>query len=501
MSASSSILLITVDCLRADHVGFLGYARPTTPFLDSLRKDSAVFQNAIVAGAPTYYSFPAILASRYPLALGRDILGLAPGEPTLASTLRDAGYATAAFTAANPYLSPRFGYDQGFDVFEDFLQGPPLGEIPEPSGNRRAMRINQALRRSSSLLPPTRKLYDELYFRYCQRRVSRHSASFDRLRRFPSADTLVDRACSWVASVNDRPFFLWLHFMDPHAPYYPPEHALQLMGDRISPAQARYLNSYWLRSDLTTRRFRKHLQEITALYDAGIRWVDTQIARLVSELQHTSRWHDCIFALTADHGEEFLDHGGRYHPPDRLSEEILRVPLLLRAPSLSAHSLHSPFSLIHLAPTLLDAAGVSSPVAFQGLSRWPRIQSGQLQLEEELNGSVIAESITGSTNPFRSEDRFGSRVLVVRDGRYKLCVTFSSPLTADLFDLDADPGERSPTPGGQSREIRHRLLQQALAHVEQSRTQRDSSVRLAARLRDLQLEWANPDSILQTAGL
>ena len=78
MAAPQSLVLITVDCLRADHVGFLGYRRPTTPFLDSLSAESLVFRNAIAAGAPTYYSFPSIMASRHALALGRDVIGLAP---------------------------------------------------------------------------------------------------------------------------------------------------------------------------------------------------------------------------------------------------------------------------------------------------------------------------------------------------------------------------------------------------------------------------------------
>ncbi len=125
----NSIVLITVDCLRADHVGFMGYPRPTTPFLDSLAQESFVVPNAIVAGAPTYYSLPSILASRYPLALGRDVLGIGPNEPTLASTLKQAGYSTACFSAANPYISARFGYDRGFETFRDFLADePPLTE-------------------------------------------------------------------------------------------------------------------------------------------------------------------------------------------------------------------------------------------------------------------------------------------------------------------------------------------------------------------------------------
>src|SRR5207245_8690418 len=106
-----SLILISVDCLRADHVGFLGYGWPTTSFLDSLAAESFVFSNAIAAGTPTYYSFPAIMASRPPLALGREVIGVAPGETTLASTLQDAGCATAACVAGTPYLSPRFRYD------------------------------------------------------------------------------------------------------------------------------------------------------------------------------------------------------------------------------------------------------------------------------------------------------------------------------------------------------------------------------------------------------
>src|SRR5882724_4322165 len=121
MSQPRSLVLITVDCLRADHVGFMGYGRPTTPFLDSLASKSIVLCNAMVAGAPTYYSFPAIMASRYPLALGRDAIGLAPGEPTIVSALNQIGYETAAFVAGNPYLAKQFGYAEGFNVFRDFL--------------------------------------------------------------------------------------------------------------------------------------------------------------------------------------------------------------------------------------------------------------------------------------------------------------------------------------------------------------------------------------------
>jgi arylsulfatase A-like enzyme len=167
-----SIVLVTVDCLRADHVGFMGYQRPTTPFLDSLAGEGIVVPNAIVAGAPTYYSLPAILASRYPLALGRDLLGLSLDEPTLASCLKQAEYATAAFTAANPYISRRFGYDHGFDTFRDYLHDEPeplASEDPNSPPAGLASRLNRKFQKVRPALGPLAAVYDELYFRYCQR--------------------------------------------------------------------------------------------------------------------------------------------------------------------------------------------------------------------------------------------------------------------------------------------------------------------------------------------
>ncbi len=488
MRSQKSILLVTVDCLRADHVGFMGYPRPTTPFLDSLAGDSFVFPAAIVAGAPTYYSFPSILASRYPLALGRDVLGLAPGESTIASAAKQAGYATAAFSAANPYIAERFGFAQDFGVFRDFNH-----EEMQPLSNERenvtashswASRLNRPLRRISKSLGPLGAVYDELYFQYCQR-VTPVPDSIDALRRFPSADLIVDHACNWLASIGDAPFFLWLHVMDPHAPYYPRESAMELMKQSpVTPHRARYLNSSWNRSDLNPRRLGVYREEIVALYDAGIRWVDVQIARLAESLQRAGQWDDCVFAFTADHGEEFLDHGGRFHPPSRLMEEVIRVPLLLRVPGHEKKPVRqSPFSTLHLAPTLLDAAQLAIPASFQGRSYWPELRDGSSR-----DAAAISECVAGCTNPFHPQSRMGPRVLSVREARFKLVLHFDPP--ADhLYDLEADPGEHTPLPPEAEKPVRRRLLELAREHL---RRPIDDGIRLPARLHELRLEWSAP---------
>jgi arylsulfatase A-like enzyme len=487
MSQSRSLILITVDCLRADHTGFLGYERPTTPFLDEFSRDCLLFRNAIVAGAPTYYSFPAIMASRYPLALGRDVVGLAPDEPTIATTLSESGYATAAFMAANPYLSPRFGYSAGFDTFHDsvdakieaWMAGAPLGQ---EAGTYN--RLNRRLAELSHKLGPIGSLYDKLYFQYCQQVAKRSPASFDALRRFPAADVLVDRACEWLAGVAAKPFFLWLHFMDPHSPYYPPEEALRLMGQHCPDAsRARYLNSYWNRGDLGAQRLQRHRDEIVALYDAGIRWVDAQVRRLVDLVRQAGLWDKCVIALTADHGEEFLDHGGRYHPPSKVAEELIRVPLLLRIPGLTAAEVRAPFSLLDLAPTLLAVMDIQEPATFRGRNRWNQLRNGQIWDEP-----AITECVADCTNPFRRDSRLGSRVLCVREERYKLVLDFVSKNDA-LYDLADDPKESLALGPQEQKPVRRRLLDRARRHLKTSVQSRDREARLAARLRDLALEF------------
>ncbi len=491
MKSPRSLLLITVDCFRADHAGFLGYPRPTTPFLASLAKESVVFSNAIVAGAPTYFSFPAVMASRYALGLGRDVVGLAPGEATIASTLKEAGHATAAFLAANPYLSPRFGYDVGFDVFQDFLEAESdLFSMESDSAENVKIpsRWNQRLAKASHALGPVGSLYDELYFQYCQRLGSSPALSLDQLRRFPAADVMVDHARDWLMDLAGQPFFLWLHMMDPHSPYYPRPEALELMEQSsLDASRARYLNSYWNRGDVAAPRLRPYREGIVALYDAGIRWMDAQVARLVDTLRGLGLWENCVTALTADHGEEFLDHGGRYHSPSNVAEELVRVPLLLRSPDLThAGRVTAPFSLLHLAPTLLDLAEVAIPGSFRGRSHSALLQSGK-----SWEGDAVVECVSGCTNPFVKENRLQARILAVREARYKMVFDFNS-VTEQLFDLDADPGELRRLPADAEKAVRKRLLDRARHHLADSLRSRDADYRMAARLRDLRLEWSSP---------
>jgi arylsulfatase A-like enzyme len=485
-----SLLLITVDCLRADHCGWNGYTRPTTPFLDSLASESFVVPGAIVAGAPTYYSLPAILASRMPLALGRDVIGLAPGETTLATVLRASDYATAAFCAANPYISPRFGYEQGFDVFRDFLELdhsssqnaalPETGSTDSPRG-----KVNRSIASVAATLG-LRSLYNELYFQYCMR-IAPAVESVDALRKYPSADILVDQALLWLASVRERPFFLWLHLMDPHSPYYPTNQAFrELTGRDIDGGRARYLNEYWNRGDASPDALRAKRDDVLELYDAGILCADCQIGRLVQGLKQTSRWDNCVLALTADHGEEFLEHGGRYHAPVALREKIVRVPLLIRVPAERAVKLPaSAVSHLHLAPTLLEMIGQPAPPSFHGRSFFTNLRQGK-----SWDDPAIIECAYGCTNPFRVESRNAPRLLGVHDARFKLVIRLEAGAKEEIYDLETDSAETYSNIGT-AFETRKRLLQAAHEHMKRAISDRDSRLRLKARLRDLRYQCDN----------
>jgi len=488
MAAPRSLVLITVDCLRADHVGFMGYPGRTTPFLDSLAPQSLIFRNAVAAGTPTYYSLPAILASRYPLALGRETIGIAPGESTLASVLSDCGFQTAAFLAANPYLSPRFGYDIGFAQFNDFLQEDDFSSPAppdNPSENTLRSRANRQFANFCHAAGPLGRAYDEIYFQYCQKVNGREACSLDSLRKFPAADIIVDRAISWLNQNSHRPLFLWLHFMDPHAPYIPKQAALEEMGCReTDAAQTQYLNAWWARADLDSRRLQKKREQVIALYDAGIRWMDGQVRRLSEALVDLNLWSNCTLAVTADHGEEFLDHGGRFHAPVKLNQETIHVPLLLRIANFTrARFVDQPISLLDLPPTLLDSLGIPSPADFRGRSCWRDLIAGR-----SWDRPLITESIRGCTNPFRMQTRNAPRMLAVRRGAHKLVLDFATG-KEDLFNLALDSEERSPLPHDCGLEVRRDLLACARKHIAEARSSKNVERCIAAQLSEFRTEW------------
>lgn len=478
------LVLLTVDCLRADHLGAYGCSPSPTPFLDQLAPQCSLFERAVTAGLPTYYAFPALLASRFPLAFGRDTVGLLPGEATLATACRAAGFATGGFVAGNPYVSARERYNQGFDHFEDFLSSATgVVEESEESGRFRHG-IHRRIARLASCSQLTERLFKELQFQLWALRFTRQPKSAESLRRYPSADRLVDAALPWLESRGKDRVFLWIHLMDPHHPYHPPDRALELLGrSDLKPERSLFLNAHWGRGEISLQRRARHREDVLALYDAGVRWVDHEVERLVGCLKEQGIWQDTLFVLTADHGEEFLERGGCYHYPVHMGDELTRVPLLIHDPSTKAARVPEPFSLVDLAPTLAGRCGVAIPPSFHGRCRWQG---------EHFVGSpepVLTECVYDRRNPWQPQTESGARLLAAQDGRYKLVVNFATE-EENFFDLEVDPQELAPWPPDRSHPARGALLRAMQDHLRCQRPdftaaswQRAALVRLEHRLR------------------
>lgn len=268
------ILLVTVDALRADHLGAYGYGRGVSPNIDAFARESVIFEQAYTAAPHSSYSLCSLMTSEHvheTVELGKPL----PTE-TLATVLAGSGYHTAAF------------YTLGIFHTE--------GERLRP--------------------------YEHGAFGF-----SRHEhTNFRAEERTDVTLAEVDR----IVERGEPPSFVWTHYFDVHEPY---------------------LDTSLGRADLDR-------------YDAEIRNVDRAFARLLREVKRKLR-RPVIVVLTADHGEEFRDHGGVYHG-STLYEEQNRVPLIVRAPSVPPRRVPAPVSLVDLAPTLLGLTGVGTAPTMRG---------------------------------------------------------------------------------------------------------------------------------------
>ncbi len=473
-----NLLLITIDCLRADHVSALGYSRRTTSQFDALSAGSVLFEQAHAGGTPTYYAFPSILASRSPLSWGRDVIGLPNQAETLATVLQNAGYATAAFNAANPCLLKYWGYDRGFETFEDWSDGAPPQTNAAPQADGSASwrhNLNRTAKHLAHITPLTRTLYDEADFWYCNRADSaRYRGQWDKAHKYPKGDELTARASAWLDTPRDAPFFMWLHYMDAHAPRYASAESFRGIGaSGFDDAEMFRLNNLWFWTSIANRS----REQLLRLYDASIYEADRQIGALCELLEQKGLADDTVIVILGDHGEEFFEHGGLGHSPPKLFQELLHVPLLIYAPkNLQAQRVSSPMSVIDLAPTLLEILGVDAPNGFQGTSRVQEITSGVWN-----ENPMIAEGVQRDASLQNVKERIAASILAVRIGNYKMILDWENG-TEELFDLANDPHERDPLLLNQYKKIRAELLAAAREHYRTHRTHADSTERLQTRL-------------------
>jgi len=409
----TDIILITVDSLRADHLGCYGYHRDTSPTIDRLASGGVLFSQAISSAGRTPDAFPSMLASVLP-TIGKP--GTIPRSArTLAQQLKEDGYHTAAFHS-NPYLTRYYGYDRGFDTFSDSLD-----EYSFWKGRlwMRAATKPQRNHKSNKLIAFMFKLVARILMPF----------SFHIVRRpIVTAEKITQQGLDWLNGQHGKGF-LWLHYMDVHHPYLPlPQYLSQF---RQEPIGRRRTAGLYRRMLKEPRKLSP--DDITALvdlYDADIKYVDDNIKRLLDGLG--SRLEDALVIVTADHGDEFGEHGRFSH--QSLYEGIIRVPWIMAGPGIKSGAVvEQQVNLLDLLPTINSLVGVYNPPAFKGKSRLPAI-NGQPGDSDGIVGVYNRADLGRSLISFRTP-----HWKYIRTERMK---GSAAALSEETYNLKNDPGEK-----------------------------------------------------------
>ena len=438
-----NVFLVSADGLRYDRLSHSGNDEPTTPRLDDMAAKGAVCRNAIATGTGTRTSFPGILTSSYPLMYG-GYAQMTDHRVPISTVFRDRGYVTLGVNT-NAQLHTRFGWDRGYDVYHDSEQltlNTHIGAF-EPAGDGGEGGTGDAHdggpvvdRKVETLKSEVyRRLdHDSLLYRTLEsayRTVSGREPPHDR------AEAAVDRLLSFLDRAPDGdPVFVWIHFMETHSPYVPPaEYRERFLDADISTGRIWEINDS-LHTEPETLTDRE-VAIISDLYDASLRYLDDQIARLFDGLVERGLWDESVVAFTADHGEQFREHDEMTHCSEPW-EEGVHVPLLFRVGDEDLTNIERVASTIDIAPTLLDFAfdDPNPPTEYHGLSLRPILRG-----EESIPEDRIVFSQDASQEG-RNLD-LGNRITGCRSRNWKYITSVEPAVTDKLFYLSDDPAEQS----------------------------------------------------------
>lgn len=370
-----NVMLVVVDALRADHLSLYGYDRPTSPFLEELAQEAVVFDNSWSQAACTFPSVNSLLTSRYPHVFVEQAagnMGVPARIPVLPEILQRHGYATAA-VSASPIVrqtpsshNPGGGFGRGFGTFD------------ESCLNGSARCVNR--------------------------------------RAFDLLDQLTE------------PFFLYLHYMEPHALYRPPRKHRRLFArpyrdkDWVRQGDIRPLKKMLYDGEVPLDFSERDVRHLRALYDEEILYFDRQFRILVRRLARNGLLDRTLLVLVSDHGEELLDHFHAGHCRDLTYQTLVSTPIILRVPSLArgGHR-QGKAQNIDLVPTLLDYLGVPHDnLGLEGTSLRAALES-----DRETNRYLFAAQGTSRA---------------VSDGDYKFIHDIASQ-EEQLYRLLVDPKE------------------------------------------------------------
>jgi arylsulfatase A-like enzyme len=340
-----NICLITIDSLRADHLGCYGYHRNTSPNIDDLANNGIIYRNAFTTNTATFGSFFSIFTSKYPMMGNTKYIPINDHNCSFVEKLNENGYNTAGFNS-NPHLLKNKGFNRGFDLFFDFLKSDE-----SQSKNIKTKNIRNDVRKLIENKKTLKKGLKFITKPFLKRQLG-----------YLEANAINEEVFRWMRNREEGNFFLWIHYMDVHMPYIPENEYLNKIGINYSISQRKMWNlKDKLYSFQTTRKIaEKDVRYLFDLYDAEIRLVDDYIGELIQEFKQNGLMNNTTIIITADHGEEFMEHNGLGHSTN-LYDEVLRVPLIIYKPKNQLKNIiDTNVSHIDMASTIEDIAGISN---------------------------------------------------------------------------------------------------------------------------------------------
>jgi len=329
-----NLILITVDTLRADHMGLYGYSYDTTPHIDAFAKQAVVFEYAYCPIPKTSASFASMMTGLHPFVHqtnpNRDILN--PKYLTLAELLRLRGYTNHA-VVDNSNLSKRYKFHQGFD---EYIQ---VWEYKE----------NKA----------------------------------------QSTPFITARGLEFLSENKKSPFFLWLHYIEPHSPYVPPSEFVESRppGRRIEKVEKKLILGE--HKNITTE---SREGEFTALYDGAVKYIDSDFQRLIECIRREGLDRNSIIIFTSDHGEELGEKNVFYGHGQVTFSASSRVPLIYAAPGLRPRRVSRPVSIMDIYPTILRIVDLQPPLPLQGEDLFARPREGRLFFIYGITGFSVIQN-------------------------------------------------------------------------------------------------------------
>ncbi|MFN2427470.1 MAG: sulfatase [Candidatus Binatia bacterium] len=318
-----NVVLISLDSLRADHVGAYGYERDTSPNFDRFAREGVMFRNAISTSSWTLPTHLTMFTGRSQISHGVvvDTRVLSTAIPTLGEIFHEAGYETAGFVSG-PYVGGHYGYARGMDTYIDL-----------------SAQWGKGAEARAAILSPE----------------------------------INEKALAWLDEERTAPFFLFLHYFDIHYDFVPPApYDTMFDPDYTGTMDGR---QFIERDDVHPKMDPRDLEHILALYDGEIRFTDEHVGRVLDRLRSKGLLDNTVVMIVSDHGDEFFEHGNKGHHRT-VYDEVLRIPFALRLPGgeHAGKTYDAQVTLLDVFPTLLDAAGFTPPATAEGvnLAAWLR---------------------------------------------------------------------------------------------------------------------------------